>query len=54
MGSLRYFIPKEGIIHYFIGRGLISGLLTSVGKTSWETLISKGPTKFVVKTSVNS
>jgi len=32
----------------------ISGLLTSIGKTSWEALISKEPTKVVVKISVNS
>jgi hypothetical protein len=32
----------------------ISGLLTSIGKTSRETLISKEATKFVVKISVNS
>jgi hypothetical protein len=32
----------------------ISGLLTSIGKTSREALISKEPTKFVVKISVNS
>jgi len=33
---------------------LISGLLTSIGKTSREALISKEPTKLVVKISVNS
>jgi len=33
---------------------LISGLLTPFGKTSREALISKEPTKFVVKISVNS
>jgi hypothetical protein len=33
---------------------IISGLLTSVGKTSWEALISKEPTKIVAKLSVNS
>jgi hypothetical protein len=33
---------------------LISGFLTSIGKTSREALISKEPTKFVVKISVNS
>jgi hypothetical protein len=33
---------------------IISGLLTSIGKTSREALISKEPTKFVVKISVNS
>jgi hypothetical protein len=33
---------------------LISGLLISIGKTSREALISKEPTKFVVKISVNS
>jgi len=32
----------------------ISGLLTSVGKTSREALISKEPTKIVVKFSLNS
>jgi len=32
----------------------ISGLLISIGKTSREALISKEPTKFVVKISVNS
>jgi hypothetical protein len=32
----------------------ISGFLTSIGKTSREALISKEPTKFVVKISVNS
>jgi hypothetical protein len=32
----------------------ISGLLTPNGKTSLEALISKEPTKFVVKISVNS
>ena len=32
----------------------ISGLLTSIGKTSREALISLEPTKFVVKISVNS
>jgi hypothetical protein len=37
-----------------IGAGLISGLLSSIGKTSREALISKEPTKFVVKISVNS
>jgi len=31
----------------------ISGLLISIGKTSREALISKEPTKFVVKISVN-
>jgi hypothetical protein len=29
--------------------GVISGLLTPIGKTSREALISKEPTKFVVK-----
>jgi predicted nucleic-acid-binding Zn-ribbon protein len=33
---------------------LISGLLTPIGKTSREALISKEPTKFVVKICVNS
>jgi hypothetical protein len=33
---------------------LISGLLTSVGKTSREALISKEPTKMVEKLSINS
>ncbi len=33
---------------------LILGLLTSIGKTSREALMSKEPTKFVVKISVNS
>jgi hypothetical protein len=33
---------------------VISGLLTSIGKTFREALISKEPTKFVVKISVNS
>jgi hypothetical protein len=28
---------------------IISGLLTPIGKTSWEALISKEPKKFVVK-----
>jgi hypothetical protein len=32
----------------------ISGLLTPIGKTSREALISKEPTKFVVKICVNS
>ena len=32
----------------------ISGFLTSIGKTSREALISKEPTKFVIKISVNS
>jgi hypothetical protein len=32
----------------------ISGLLTTIGKTSREALISKEPTKFVAKFSVNS
>jgi len=31
----------------------ISGLLTSIGKTSREALISKEPANFVVKISVN-
>jgi hypothetical protein len=31
----------------------VSGLLTSIGKNSREALISKEPTKFVVKISVN-
>jgi len=38
----------------FERRKRISGLLTSIGKTSREALISKEPTKFVVKISVNS
>ncbi len=33
---------------------LNSGLLTLVGNTSRDILISKDPTKFVVKISVNS
>jgi hypothetical protein len=33
---------------------VISGLLTSIGKTSREALISKEPTKFVVKINVSS
>jgi hypothetical protein len=33
--------------------GTISGLLTSVGKTSWESLIPKEPTKIVEKLGVN-
>jgi hypothetical protein len=37
-----------------VGPEPISGLLTSIGKTSREALISKEPTKFVVKISVNS
>jgi hypothetical protein len=32
----------------------ISGLLTPIGKTSRETLISKEPKKFTVKIWVNS
>jgi hypothetical protein len=32
----------------------ISGLLTSIGKIPRETLISREPTKYVVKISVNS
>jgi hypothetical protein len=36
------------------GLPIISGLLTSIGKTSREALISEDPTKFVVKISVNS
>jgi hypothetical protein len=32
---------------------IISGLLTSIGKTSLEALISKEHTKFVVKICVN-
>jgi hypothetical protein len=32
----------------------ISGLLTPIGKTSRKALISKEPTKFVVKICVNS
>jgi hypothetical protein len=32
----------------------ISGLLTSIGKTSREALISKETTKFVAKKCVNS
>jgi hypothetical protein len=32
----------------------ISGLLTSIGKTTREVLISRKPTKFVVKICVNS
>jgi len=35
-------------------RTIISGLLTPIGKTSREALISKEPTKFVVKICVNS
>ena len=34
--------------------GPISGLPTPIGKTSREALISKEPTKYVVKISVNS
>jgi hypothetical protein len=36
-----------------VGR-TISGLLTSIGKTSMEDLICKEPTKFVAKICVNS
>jgi len=35
-------------------RLVISGLLTSIGKTSREALMSKESTKFVAKISVNS
>jgi hypothetical protein len=41
-------------IKKFENSPLISGLLTSVGKTSREALISKEPTKIVEKLSVNS
>jgi hypothetical protein len=43
---LRYFI--------WITNSLISGLLTPIGKTSLIALISKKPTKVVVKICVNS
>jgi hypothetical protein len=33
---------------------LISGLLTSIGKTSLEALVYKEPTKFVATICVNS
>jgi hypothetical protein len=36
-----------------LGISSISGLLTSVGKASWEALILKEPTKIVEKLSVN-
>jgi hypothetical protein len=32
----------------------ISGFLTSMGKTPWEALLTKEPTKFVAKIYVNS
>jgi len=35
-------------------REIISGLLTSIGKTSLEALVYKEPTKFVAKICVNS
>jgi len=35
-------------------QSLISGLLTPIGKTSREAMISTEPTKFVVKICVNS
>jgi hypothetical protein len=46
--------PLAGFIWQHVIRNVISGLLTSIGKTSREALISKEPTKFVVKISVNS
>ena len=37
-----------------ISDGTISGLLILVGKTSWEAMIQKEPTKIVEKLSLNS
>ena len=54
VGTLRPLTGTSYIERYWLSSDQISGLLTSVGKTSRETLISGEPIIIVNKLSVNS